>query len=842
MKRIITVLFLLSLIISCEAPKSGYEYNKTYSGKNLDHIAFPVGGMGAGMFCFEGTGAISHMSLHHVPDVFNEPCAFAAIKVQGLENGVKVLEANVPDYKKFGRSRGGMGLGGTTWGFPRFDEGVFHARFPFAELDLKDNDVPVEVFVVAWNPFIPNDEDNSGLPVAGLEYTFKNTSSKRLETIFSYTAKNFMTNKQASDLASIGHIKNGFVLHQGPAADHPEYEGDFAIFTDDDNTSVDHSWFRGGWFDPLTMAWNKVANGDTTPVEPREGGLGAALYLPVALEPGESKTIRLYMAWYVPHSNHRIGPEAIDDNDRGDYYDPDLYVDYPQTYEPWYSHRFVGIEDVAAYWLANYDSLKSDSELFTETFFDTTLPPEVIEAVSSNLSILKSTTIMRQHDGRMWNWEGSGDSWGSCYGSCKHVWNYAQALPNLFPRMERTIRETEFFVDQSKEGHQVFRTSIPIRPTRHDFHSACDGQLGGIIKAYRDWRITGDTEWITRLYPQLKASMDYCIRTWDPRHSGALEEPHHNTYDIEFWGADGMCTSIYATALKCFSLISDALGEECGLYKELYELSGEYAASRLWNGEYFIHDVRWMDLDAKDPSTAMSIEGEYSPEACEIMMKEGPKYQYGTGCLSDGVIGCWMAKVVGLEDPFDKDMVVGHLNSLYRYNLKKDLSDHANPQRPGYACGHEGGLLLCTWPKGGKPSLPFIYSDEVWTGIEYQVAAHMMFEGEVEKGLDIVRTCRSRYDGTIRNPFSEYECGEWYARALSSYSLLQALTGVRYDAVDKTLYIDSKIGDFRSFLCTASGYATVGLEKGNPFIIEKNGSIDVQKCIVSGTPVEITVI
>lgn len=111
--------------------------------------------------------------------------------------------------------------------------------------------------------------------------------------------------------------------------------------------------------------------------------------------------------------------------------------------------------------------------------------------------------------------------------------------------------------------------------------------------------------------------------------------------------------------------------------------------------------------------------------------------------------------------------------------------------------GREGGLLFVLVAHGNKPQLPFVYSDEVWTGIEYQVAAHLIFEGEVEKGLDIVRTCRSRYDGTVRNPFNEYECGSWYARAMSSYSLIQALTGVRYDAVEKTLYIDSRIGDFR---------------------------------------------
>jgi hypothetical protein len=148
--------------------------------------------------------------------------------------------------------------------------------------------------------------------------------------------------------------------------------------------------------------------------------------------------------------------------------------------------------------------------------------------------------------------------------------------------------------------------------------------------------------------------------------------------------------------------------------------------------------------------------------------------------------------------------------------------------------GDDGGLLLCTWPKGGKLSIPFIYSNEVWTGIEYQVASHLMLEGMVEEGLDIVRTCRDRYDGDRRNPFNEYECGHWYARALSSYGLLQGLTGVRYDAVEQTLHIDSKIGDFRSFLATETGFATVALKNGRPFIEVKMGAIPIRSVLVSG--------
>jgi hypothetical protein len=250
----------------------------------------------------------------------------------------------------------------------------------------------------------------------------------------------------------------------------------------------------------------------------------------------------------------------------------------------------------------------------------------------------------------------------------------------------------------------------------------------------------------------------------------------------------------------------------------------------LFDGEYFVQKIQWEGLRAKSPLETESFGGAYSAEAVELLRKEGPKYQYGSGCLSDGVLGAWMAAMCGVGTVLDPVKVASHLRAVRRHNLKQDLSEHANPQRPSYACGNEGGLLLCTWPKGGKLSLPFVYSDEVWTGIEYQVASHLMLMGLVEEGLEIVRTCRARYDGRVRNPFNEYECGHWYARAMSSYGLLQGLTGARYDAVEKVLYLKPAInGDFRAFLSTATGYGTVGVRNGKPFVEVRQGRIEVRR-------------
>ena len=850
-QKILLSLFALVILFSCQKTNQVSTvgvFNAVYEGENLNRLAFPIGGIGAGMICLEGNGAISHVSVRNHPEVFKEPFMMAALSVKGLENGAKVLEGPVPAWKVFGNPNTGNGAGEKSYGFPRFEKATFETKFPFGKIKLEDNDIPMDVSINGWSPFIPSDEDNSSLPVGGLEYTFKNTGDKSIEACFSYHSENFMRIETPSEWGgqfnpgySIAGIENGFLLKQNCFPDKPYYKGDFAIFCDDQETVTDLCWFRGGWFDSRTVFWKDISeftfSADTTTLN----SPGASLYVPFKLEPGEEKTVRLMMSWYVPHSNLRQGLGPVSDEQLktdlakckpGEGCCADLSDIY---YEPWYSSRFKNINEVVDFWKSNYSDLKEKSELFSKTFYNSSLQAEVIEAVAANLTILKSPTVLRQKDGKLWAWEGCHDNSGCCYGSCTHVWNYAQAIPHLFPSLERTLRETEFTVSQNEPGHQNFRTSLPIQPVEtHNFHAAADGQLGGIMKIYRDWRISGNTDWMKSLYPSVKKSMEYCISTWDPKHQGTVEEPHHNTYDIEFWGPDGMCTSFYLGALTAITEMGKAAGNDISEYEDLYSKGKTLLENDLYNGEYFIQKIKVEGLQAADPvaGSKVGINMNYSPEAVALLQKEGPKYQYGNGCLSDGSLGAWIGKMAGLKDFVEPEKVKSHLNSVYKYNLKTDLSVQVNPQRPSDGWGNEGGLLLCSWPKGDALTLPFVYSNEVWTGIEYQVASHLMSVGEVEKGLEIVREVRKRYDGKTRNPFNEYECGHWYARAMSSYGLLQGLTGVRYDAVDQVLYVDSQVGDFTSFISTEKGFGTVNYKNGEAKLEVVYGEIPVKETVI----------
>lgn len=480
---------------------------KVYQGRELEQIAFPLGGLGAGMFCLHGTGSLGNFSIRNVPDVHFEPNVFSALHIRGDEGMARILEGPVPKYKIFCRSGSsfagaGNGLSGKNYGLPRFTgKTAFQAEFPFAKVTLEDRHVPLRVTITGWSPFIPGDADRSGMPFAALEYSFENPTGREIEAVYSFSAVNFM---QLNNDAWVEKRPDGFILRQPAAADQPLAEGAFYAFVDE-SARVDAAWFRGGWFDSLTMLWKQIQNGETPDRAFADDGKspGGTLAVPFSVAPGKTHTIRLKLCWYVPESKLRIGADegccciCKSDGER---------KATLLKYRPRYSARYSSVLQLHDEIVREYDPLLRDSGQFRDAFFASTLPDGIMEAISANLSIIKSPTILRQTDGRLWGWEGCCKTEGCCHGTCTHVWNYAQAICHLFPSLERGMRQTEFYECQNAEGHQQFRASLPIRPSAHDFHAASDGQLGGIMKIYREWRILGDDDFLRRIWPRSRSA------------------------------------------------------------------------------------------------------------------------------------------------------------------------------------------------------------------------------------------------------------------------------------------------------------------------------------------------
>ena len=799
-----------------------------YRGNQLSQIAFPLGGIGTGCICLNGYGGFQDFSVRNRPALTAAPetdsygdAAFAVLHLPGKDI-TRLVEGPFPKGKIYAHGIKPEGiLGGGHEGLPRFRKCSFRGDFPFGIVKLADPVVGLDVEISGFNPFIPLDDKNSSIPCAIVEYTFKNRTSETVDFQFSFHLSHFAQGAKSSgpDSSRNAVMPGAGVFLYNLEEPTSVKSGSAALGLVGSEPTIKAMWFRGGWFDSLSVLWRELESGRFTANDGSHAGAargrnGGSILINGGLKAGEKITYPLVIAWHFPNVDYSFGASASG-----------------RIWQPYYASQWTNAQEVFNYVSQNYAELRKHTQAFHDVLFATTLPGYVIEAVSANLAILKSPTLLRQSNGNLWGWEGCHPDRGSCPGSCTHVWNYAQSLAHLFPALERTLREQELLRSMDDRGHINFRAALPDGPVEHTFHAASDGQLGGIMKLYRDWEIGGDRAWLERLYPAATRSMDYCIRVWDPQRKGVLEEPHHNTYDIEFWGPDGMCTGFYVGALIAMANLAAVMGESGRLadYRELAERGTSTMDEILFNGEYYEQKVTWEGLQASLNEEQLQQMSLQNLEEANLYASEGPKYQYGSGCLSDGLFGVHLATLCGIETPLNQAHVLSSLRSIFAHNFRTSLWDHANPQRPGYALGDEPGLLLCTWPHGGKPTLPFVYSDEVWTGIEYQVAAHLIRAGMVDEGLTIVRALRSRYDGETRNPWNEYECGSYYARAMSSYALLLAFSGFRYSAVEGKLWLKPQIkGDqYRTFFSTGSGWGLLTLEHDSLSIDMKAGQLVV---------------
>jgi hypothetical protein len=374
-------------------------------------------------------------------------------------------------------------------------------------------------------------------------------------------------------------------------------------------------------------------------------------------------------------------------------------------------------------------------------------------------------------------------------------------MASLFPELERKVREVSFLHDTFENGYQCFRTVFPL--SDNWFRSvAADGQMGNIVRVYREWKYSGDSLWLSTLWPKVKLALEFAWKgsgevedkyawqehariPWDPEKEGVMRGDQHNTYDINFFGPNMMTGSLYLAALKACSEMALYMQEpeKAEEYGNLYKKGLETYLDLLWNGEYFVQKVELID-GIEIPERLKSPP---DPEGKVI-----PKYQFADGCLTDQLLGQFLAFNAGLGYVIDSSKVRKAMSSVYQYNFIQDFRKMDNVQRV-FAVNDESGVLICSWPDGNRPRIPFVYADEVWTGIEYGAAVNMIHTGLVNEGLDVVKAVRNRYRGYNRNPWGEIESGMYYARSMASWSILLALAGFEYDGTSHHITFNPKI-------------------------------------------------
>jgi uncharacterized protein (DUF608 family) len=514
----------------------------------------------------------------------------------------------------------------------------------------------------------------------------------------------------------------------------------------------------------------------------RTGGLATRF----TLAPGESKDVVFLVTWHFAGGQHG------------------------RLYGTW----FKDAAEVAGYLREHLDRLSRLTRLFHDTYYDSTLPHWLLDRLLMPVSTLATNTVQRWRNGRFWAWEGV----GCCHGTCTHVWNYAQAVARVFPELERSARTMQDLGPalDPQTGRVMFRGEDPTFPY------AADGQCGTVLKCYREHLMSADGDFLARNWPRIKKVMEYSISR-DGNADGVIEDAQPNTYDIDFVGPNTFVGALYLAALEAAARMAELQGDRdfAGRCRAVADRGRRWTAENLWNGEYFVQRI---------PKGAPT------------------QFQYGDGCLADQLLGQTWASQVDLGYVYPADKVRTALKSIYRYNWAPDVAaqSKAHPPERWFARPGEAGLFICTWPEGGRMQEPVRYRDEVWTGIEYQVAADLLAEGMLREGLSIIRGVHDRYDGRHHNPWNEVECGDHYARALASWGCLLALAGYVYDGPAGRLGFAPRWRpeDFRAFFTAAEGWGSLRQRRAEgrqeSAVTVKHGRVVLRE-LVLGLPENLTV-
>ena len=712
---------------------------RTYRDEHLEAISLTVGGIGAGAIQFNGKGepAIWQIACNHSqPRV---PNSFLAVRAQpeGGQPAVRALQT-----EPVGPFRAMRSLS-------------FQGEYPFGWYRFEDPALPVALELEVFNPFIPLDAKSSAIPCAIYTVKATNTSQKPVQIDVLASQQNAIGYADAAG-AIRGRVFRGYggnvnrvVRDSGAILLHmtrPIRKGkpsDMVLMTRADGASSVASWDSLGKLHSMFTTSGKFDGLDKKAPSPAGRTVDGAMSAPLALAPGESKSVTYMLTWYFPNAGHGQprGPWRHSGN----------------MYTNWWASAMA----VARHLADKLDELTARTRLFHQTLYASNLPRWLLDRLSSQLAVLRSQTCWWAADGYFGAWEGCAPDKGCCGGNCTHVWHYAQAHARLQPELARRMREQDF-AQQLRDG---------LTPFRHlnNNRAAADGHFGTILNAYREHLCSTDDTWLKKLWPKIKKAMDWGIRTWDPNRDGFLQNVQHNTLDGEMAGCSSWIGTLYLSALQAAARMAERVGDPnvAASYRKIRESGMKLQNERLWNGEYYIQ-----------------IAGKSRIE------------DYLDGCHIDQVLGEWWADQVNLQRNYPRQRVRHAMEALLKHNFYTNF--HGQSLKPRqFVTDDDAGMKMITWPRGPQPIPGMKYGDEVMTGFEYGAGVSMVQNGMLREGLTVIKAIYDRYDGRRRtegitnmatgawgytgNPFGDDECGKYYGRSLSVWSALLALQGFIYD-------------------------------------------------------------
>ena len=426
---------------------------------------------------------------------------------------------------------------------------------------------------------------------------------------------------------------------------------------------VDHH-FRGQWFDNLAVFWKEFARPGPLPRAALRHPAHLAAHEPAARArharrprhrrpPARRASSASSISWSFPRGRHLLGlpqqPRRADPRPA----DPDLAQLVRHRNGP---TALASAREALDRW----DDLKAaDPRLPRRPLRLDPARPRSSTPPAPRSALLRTATVIRLEGGEIWAWEGQHTQDGSCEGSCTHVWNYQQALSHLFPALERTLRETEFAYNQLPTGGLTFRQKLPLGSGFDVIGPCADGHFGAIVKTCRDWKLSGDTDWLRRALAERPARDGIRLEPGEPRPLG----PGGDRHPLRPPAPDPRHGALRAQLLARLDVRRRAPRRRprwpppwarptSPTRRAAHGRAGAaYIDAELFNGRWFVQKIDLSDKAVLAPFDTGRKAGVLADGFMETYWSDEfgeLKYQMGEGCISDQILGQWHAEVAGL--------------------------------------------------------------------------------------------------------------------------------------------------------------------------------------------------
>ncbi len=776
----------------------------TYEGEYLTGLDFPVGALGGSLIRMNGK---AERAWWQIFNNFEEragsgivPNSFFALRTRS--KGSTVVKA----------------LQTTAAGsFPAMSSLTFQGEYPLGWFQFEDDELPVDVILEAYNPLIPMDLKNSAIPCGIFRIKVSNTSSSNVEVhllasqqnAVGFTGYDTITGPNSRSCKGYGQNKNNIVSNPGMTS----IEMTGATGSMQLSAYVEEVSYTASWEDNSSLlgdfSEDGVLSGEKSASSPgSEMTVDGALATGFELEPGEERTITFVLSWYFPKGT--FGRRDI----------PQWYFEEGGSqYENWWKDA----SDVDNYVAENFKYLDSSTRLYHETMYSSNIPRYVLDRITSNICVLKSPTSFWTKEGYFGIWESTSykEEW---FGNVKHVIHYAQGHARLYPELGRILREIDLNT-QTDEG------LLPAR--QGQLLNAFDGHFGSILGVYREHLLSDDNDFLRAAWPRTKKAMDFAISTYDSNHDGMLSGSYHNTLDCNVSGTSPWIGSLYMAALKACEKMAAIMGQEeaAATYNQIWSAGIQKQNTQLWSDSLGYYIEKTENL----PNT--------------LIMADAVSL--------DMFLGQWWANQLNLGQIYPVDRTKAGLAKIYTNNKFTDTGEGYFPSFRDFLGTGDTGWQMFTHT-GEVPENSIRYYNEVMSGFEYAAAASMLQYGMIEEGLSMVKAISERYDGRFRSegevhmannscvfgtgsPFGEDECGDFYARPLSSWSVLLALQGFIYDGPEQTIGFSPvwQPENHASFFSGSTGWGLFTQTRDNSVQISgmevKYGRVQLKK-IILGVP------